>query len=84
MAYKPFKMKGHTLPGIKQREADKRATLLGMSQQRKGAADQAREVAKQQAMAGVGTIASGVGTGIDAGMANIDSGGSFFKPGENV
>jgi|21_taG_2_1085346.scaffolds.fasta_scaffold06708_3 hypothetical protein len=23
MAYKPFKMKGHTLPGIKQREADK-------------------------------------------------------------
>tara|TARA_R100001224_G_scaffold1126_3_gene862 strand:+ start:8945 stop:9598 length:654 start_codon:yes stop_codon:yes gene_type:complete len=67
-----------------QREADKRATLLGMSQQRKGAADQAREVAKQQAMAGVGTIASGVGSGVSAGMANIDSGGSFFKPGENV
>tara|TARA_R100001510_G_C7633174_1_gene191744 strand:- start:213 stop:866 length:654 start_codon:yes stop_codon:yes gene_type:complete len=67
-----------------QREADKQATLLGMSQQRKGAADQAREVAKQQAMAGVGTIGSAVGSGIDAGMANIDSGGSFFKPGENV
>ena len=63
-----------------QREADKQATLLGMSQQRKGAADQAREVAKQQAMAGVGTIGSAVGSGIDAGMANIDSGGSFFKP----
>jgi len=67
-----------------QREADKRATLLGMSQQRKGASDQAREVAKQQAMAGVGTIASGLASGVDAGMANIDSGGSFFKPGENV
>tara|TARA_R100001440_G_C2514982_1_gene118303 strand:+ start:1255 stop:1908 length:654 start_codon:yes stop_codon:yes gene_type:complete len=67
-----------------QREADKQATLLGMSQQRKGAADQAREVAKQQAMAGVGTIGSGVASGVDAGMANIDSGGSFFKPGENV
>lgn len=67
-----------------QREADKRATLLGMSQQRKGAADQAREVAKQQAMAGVGTITSGLASGVDAGMANIDSGGSFFKPGENV
>ena len=67
-----------------QMKADKQATLLGMSQQRKGASDQAREVAKQQAMAGVGTIASGVGSGVDAGMANIDSGGSFFKPGENV
>ena len=67
-----------------QREADKQATLLGMSQQRKGAADQAREVAKQQAMAGVGTIASGLASGVDAGMANIDSGGSFFKANPNV
>jgi len=67
-----------------QMKADKQATLLGMSQQRKGAADQAKEVAKQQAMAGVGTIASGLASGVDAGMANIDSGGSFFKPGENV
>ena len=67
-----------------QREADKQATLLGMSQQRKGAADQAREVAKQQAMAGVGTIGSAVGSGLDAGMANIDSGGSFFKANPNV
>ena len=67
-----------------QREADKRSTLLGMSQQRKGAADQAREVAKQQAIAGVGTMVSGVGAGVDAGMANIDSGGSFFKANEKV
>lgn len=67
-----------------QMKADKQATLLGMSQQRKGAADQAREVAKQQAMAGVGTIGAGVGTGVDAGMANIDSGGSFFKANPNV
>lgn len=69
-----------------QREADKRATLLGMSQQRKGAADQAREVAKQQAMAGVGTIGAGVGAGVDAGMANLATGGdsTFFKPSSTV
>ncbi len=69
-----------------QREADKQATLLGMSQQRKGAADQAREVAKQQAMAGVGTIGSAVGSGVDAGMANLATGGdsTFFKPSSTV
>jgi len=69
-----------------QREADKQATLLGMSQQRKGAADQAREVAKQQAMAGVGTIASGLASGVDAGMANLATGGdsTFFKPSSTV
>tara|TARA_R100000234_G_scaffold1637_2_gene1417 strand:+ start:349 stop:999 length:651 start_codon:yes stop_codon:yes gene_type:complete len=64
-----------------QREADKRATLLGMSQQRKGAADQAREVAKQQAMAGVGTMAGGITSGLQAGQANIDSGGTFWREG---
>ena len=69
-----------------QREADKRATLLGMSQQRKGAADQAREVAKQQAMAGVGTIGSAVGSGIQAGQANLATGGdaTFWKANTNV
>ena len=69
-----------------QREADKQATLLGMSQQRKGAADQAREVAKQQAMAGVGTIGSALGSGVDAGMANLATGGdsTFFKPSSTV
>ena len=69
-----------------QMKADKQATLLGMSQQRKGAADQAREVAKQQAMAGVGTIGAGVGAGVDAGMANLATGGdsTFFKPSSTV
>ena len=69
-----------------QREADKRATLLGMSQQRKGAADQAREVAKQQAMAGVGTIGSAVGSGIQAGQANLATGGdaTFWQANTNV
>ena len=64
-----------------QREADKRATLLGMSQQRKGAADQAREVAKQQAIAGVGTMTVGLMSGLQAGKANIDSGGTFWREG---
>lgn len=67
-----------------QREIDKTSTLLGMSQQRKGAADQAIEASKQQAMAGVGTMASGLGAGASAGQANIDSGGSFFKANPNV
>ena len=67
-----------------QREIDKTSTLLGMSQQRKGAADQATEVAKQQAMSGVGTMISGLGAGASAGQANIESGGSFFKANPNV
>ena len=69
-----------------QREADKQATLLGMSQQRKGSADKAREVAKQQAMAGVGTIGSAVGSGVDAGMANLETGGdaTFWKSSSTV
>tara|TARA_B100001094_G_scaffold332928_1_gene407369 strand:- start:2196 stop:2822 length:627 start_codon:yes stop_codon:yes gene_type:complete len=37
---------------------DKTGTLLGMSQQRKGAADEARALAQQQAMQGVGTMAN--------------------------
>ena len=65
-----------------QREADKRSTLLGMSQQRAAGADDARAAAKQQAMAGVGTMVGGLGAGVDAGNANLASGGdaTFFKP----
>jgi hypothetical protein len=62
-----------------QREMDKTGTLLGMSQERKAAADEARAAAKQQAMAGVGTMTSALGSGIQAGQANIDSGGTFWK-----
>ena len=37
---------------------DKTGTLLGMSQQRKAAADEARALAKQQVMQGIGTAAN--------------------------
>jgi hypothetical protein len=40
-------------------EKDKTETLLGMSQQRKGAADAARQRAKDQVMSGIGTIGTG-------------------------
>ena len=69
-----------------QREADKRSTLLGMSQQRAAGADDARAAAKQQAMAGVGTMVGGLGAGVDAGNANLASGGdaTFWKSNKNV
>jgi len=47
-------------------EKDKTETLLGMSQQRKGAADAARQRAKDQMMQGVGTIG---GAGMQGGKA---------------
>ena len=69
-----------------QRETDKQATLLGMSQSRAAGADDARAQAKQQAMAGVGTMISGLGAGVSAGNANLATGGdsTFFKPNTNV
>tara|TARA_R110002110_G_scaffold248357_4_gene464500 strand:+ start:354 stop:1013 length:660 start_codon:yes stop_codon:yes gene_type:complete len=69
-----------------QREADKRATLLGMSQQRKAGADEARAVAKQQAMAGIGTMVGGLSSGVDAGMANLATEGdaTFWKANKNI
>jgi len=69
-----------------QRETDKRATLLGMSQSRAAGADDARAQAKQQAMAGVGTMVSGLGAGVSAGNANLATGGdaTFFKANSNV
>jgi len=67
-----------------QRGIDKTATLLGMSQQRKAGADEARAMAKQQAMAGVGTMVGGLASGVEAGVANIDSGGTFWKSNKNV
>ena len=41
-------------------EENKASTLLGMAQQRKAAADQAREDAKQATIGGIGNIAMGV------------------------
>ena len=65
-----------------QREADKRSTLLGMSQQRSAGADDAIAAAKQQAMEGVGTMVGGLGAGVSAGNANLATEGdaTFFKP----
>jgi len=64
-----------------QREADKRSTLLGMSQQRSAGADDAIAAAKQQAMEGVGTMVGGVGAGVSAGNANLATEGdaTFWK-----
>ena len=69
-----------------QRGIDKTATLLGMSQQRKAGADEARAVAKQQAMAGVGTMVGGLASGVEAGMANLATEGNatFWKSNKNV
>ena len=69
-----------------QRGIDKTATLLGMSQQRKAGADEARAVAKQQAMAGIGTMVGGLSSGVDAGMANLATEGdaTFWKANKNI
>ena len=50
-----------------ERTMDKQATLLGMAQQRKGAADQARADAKAAQMSAVGDIGSAVVGGITKG-----------------
>ena len=60
-------------------EKDKTETLLGMSQQRKGAADAARQRARDQVAAGIGTIGSAGVQGAKAGQANIDAGGTFWN-----
>ena len=52
-----------------QREMDKQGTLLGMSQQRVGAANQARAGAKAAQMSAVGDIGSSVIGGITQGQS---------------
>ena len=47
-------------------EKDKTETLLGMSQQRLGAANAARQAATQSIMGGIGNIAGGMGDIIDS------------------
>jgi hypothetical protein len=69
-------------------EHDKTETLLGMSQQRKGAADAARQRARDQTMQGIGTIgAAGVQAGKSynaaedaAGTGYADNRNSFLTP----
>ena len=51
-------------------EKDKTETLLGMSQQRKGAADAARQRARDQVAAGIGTIGAAGVQGVKAGNKN--------------
>lgn len=67
-----------------QRKMDVTGTMLGMSQQRSAGADAAIAASKQQAMEGVGMIAGGVTQGVQAGLTNIEGGGSFFKENENL
>tara|TARA_Y100001963_G_scaffold105744_2_gene146067 strand:- start:14 stop:862 length:849 start_codon:yes stop_codon:yes gene_type:complete len=56
-------------------EWQKTGTMLGMSQQRLGAANMAREAAKQQQMSAVGDIAGGVGQMVTGGMQLPTGGG---------
>ena len=62
-------------------QKDKAETLLGMAQQRKGAADAARQRAKQQMMSGIGSIGASAMAGIKAGKANIAEGKGFWDMG---
>ena len=59
-------------------EWDKTSTLLGMSQQRTGAANQARSDAKAQQMSAVGDIGSAAIGGAVAGSKNLDAGKTFW------
>jgi len=59
-------------------QKDKTETLLGMAQQRKGAADAARQRARDQVAAGIGTIGAAGMQGVKAGQANQEEGLSFF------
>ena len=60
------------------KKQEKTETLLGMSQGRKGAADAARQRARDQVSAGIGTIGSaGVGAA-KAGNKNMAEGENFF------
>ena len=48
----------------RQLQYEKTGTLLGMAQQRLGAANQAREAAKQQVIGGIGQVGSAVASGL--------------------
>jgi len=59
-------------------QKDKTETLLGMAQQRKGAADAARQRARDGVMAGIGTIGAAGVQGAKAGNKNLAEDKSFF------
>tara|TARA_R110001592_G_scaffold270384_1_gene536838 strand:+ start:1169 stop:1834 length:666 start_codon:yes stop_codon:yes gene_type:complete len=60
------------------KKQEKTETLLGMAQGRKGAADAARQRAKDQVAAGIGTIGAAGVQGAKAGNKNLDGGENFF------
>lgn len=61
----------------RQLQYEKTGTLLGMSQQRVAAANQAREAAKQQVIGGIGQVGSAVASGLQGpatAMQNVEGG----------
>ena len=64
-------------------EKDKTETLFGMSQQRKGAADAARQRARDQTMQGIGTIGGGVMKGAQSYNAAEDAAGTGYADNRN-
>lgn len=62
----------------RQQEKDKVETMFGMAQQRKGAADAARQRAKDQVASGVGTIGGAVMGGAATGAENLQQGKTFW------
>lgn len=64
-------------------EKDKTETLFGMSQQRKGAADAARQRARDQTMQGIGTIGGGVMKGAQSYNAAEDAAGTGYGDNQN-
>jgi len=59
-------------------ELDKTETMLGMSQQRLGAANAARDKATQSLVSGIGGLAGGVGAAQSSGADQIGAGKSNF------
>lgn len=57
----------------RQLQYEKTGTLLGMSQQRVAAANQAREAAKQQVIGGIGQVGSAVASGLQGPATTMQS-----------
>lgn len=55
----------------RQLQYEKTGTLLGMAQQRLGAANQAREAAKQQVIGGIGQVGSAVASGLQGPASQV-------------
>ena len=59
----------------RQLQYEKTGTLLGMAQQRLGAANQAREAAKQQVIGGIGQVGSAVASGLQGPASQVQAAG---------